>query len=60
VTGLLALAADEWMVLATAIVPVIICAIVVWIFVVAARKNDRREAAEAAARGSAADVAQPE
>ena len=55
-TGLIALAADEWMVLATAIVPVIICAIVVWVFVVAARRNDRREAAEAAAKASAVDA----
>ena len=44
------------MVLMTAIGPVIICAIVVWVFVVAARRNDRREAAEAAALAAPHDA----
>jgi type VI protein secretion system component VasK len=46
----LALTGDEWMVLASAIVPVIVAAIVVWVFWRWAVRDEKREKAERAAR----------
>ena len=47
---LLALTGDEWMVLVSAIGPVIVAVVVVWIFWRWAKRDEAREKAERAAR----------
>jgi membrane protein DedA with SNARE-associated domain len=47
----LALTSDEWVLLASAIVPVIVCIIVVWVFWRWAVRDEAREKAEREARG---------
>jgi membrane protein implicated in regulation of membrane protease activity len=42
----LALTADEWVVLASAIVPAILAVVVVWVFWRWAKRDEAREAAE--------------
>jgi hypothetical protein len=47
----LALASDEWVVLMSAIVPPIVCVILVWVFWRWAKRDEEREKAEREARG---------
>jgi membrane protein implicated in regulation of membrane protease activity len=47
----LALTGDEWTVLASSIVPVIVAIVVVWVFWRWAKRDEAREKAEREARG---------